>query len=316
MPIYNSRQLLDPSYITNQMKNQTQSEKDTWTALAGIGKDVADWYKENKLKKEWKDTTDQLLSNEEFSNDPTYKALVYQANKNRDLSPVTNYIQGIRQQKANEKLAGMNAEQEKLKGVYDAQTIYNNAAKAFDYAKAKGDVDGMNNAAAEAERASRQSKWYGGPEFDKLGQSKQTESTVEVVTESPVEDPAMIAQKETERKSKIDEFNTRIGTLKQKQPGKKAKRNEIIAFNTEIDKLVKDAEAAGIELGELDNLPALQTVPPSEEEIAVAKQKDRSKAEEFANEQMNDYTETGLWSNPVETKYFKVYQGKITEKKK
>lgn len=316
MPIYNSRQLLDPSYITNQMKNQTQSEKDTWAALAGIGKDVADWYKENKLKKEWKDTTDKLLANDEFSNDPTYKALVYQANKNRDLSPVTNYVQGIRQQKANEKLAGMNAEQEKLKGVYDAQTIYNNAAKAFDYAKAKGDVDGMNNAAAEAERASRQSKWYGGPEFDKLGQSKQTESTVEVVTETPVEDPSMIAQKETERKSKIDEFNTRIGTLKQKQPGKKAKRNEIIAFNTEIDKLVKDAEAAGIELGELDNLPALQTVPPSEEEIAAAKQKDRSKAEEIANEQMNDYTETGLWSNPVETKYFKIYQGKITEKKK
>ena len=316
MPIYTSRQLLDPSYITNQMKNQTQSEKDTWAALAGIGKDVADWYKENKLKKEWKDTTDQLLANEEFSNDPTYKALVYQANKNRDLSPVTNYVQGIRQQKSNEKLAGMNAEQEKLKGVYDAQTIYNNATKAFDYAKAKGDVDGMNNAAAEAERASRQSKWYGGPEFDKLGQSKEAEGTVEVVTETPVEDPAMIAQKETERKNKIDEFNTRIGTLKQKQPGKKAKRNEIVAFNAEIDKLVKDADAAGIELGELDNLPALQTVPPSEEEIAAAKQKDRSKAEEIANEQLNDYTETGLWSNPVETKYFKVYQGKITEKKK
>lgn len=318
MPIYTSRQLLDPSYITNQMKNQAQSEKDTWNALASIGKDVSDWYKENKLKKEWKDTTDQLLSNEEFSNDPTYKALVYQANKNRDLSPVTNYVQGIRQQKSTEKMANMNAEQEKLKGVYDAQTSFNQAKDAYNYSRAKGDTEGMNNALDSMKRANRQSTWYGGPEFElPTTQSETTTTQSETsIVESPVEDPAMIAQKETERKSKIDEFNTRIGTLKQKQPGKKAKRNEIIAFNTEIDKLVKDAEAAGIELGELDNLPALQTVPPSEEEIAVAKQKDRSKAEEIANEQINDYTETGLWSNPVETKYFKVYKGKITEKKK
>lgn len=314
MPIYTSRQLLDPTYITNQMKNQAQSEKDTWTALAGIGKDVADWYKENKLKKEWKDTTDQLLANEEFSNDPTYKALVYQANKSRDLSPVTNYVQGIRQQKSTEKMANMNAEQEKLKGVYEAQTSFNQAKDAYNYSKAKGDTEGMNNALDSMKRANRQSTWYGGPEFELP--TSQSETTTTQSETSIVETPEQIAAKEKERTDLIAGFNTRIGTLKQKQPGKKAKRNEIIAFNTEIDKLVKDAEAAGIELGELDNLPSLQTVPPSEEEIAVAKQKDRSKAEEIANEQMNDYTETGLWSNPVETKYFKVYQGKITEKKK
>lgn len=314
MPIYTSRQLLDPSYITNQMKNQAQSEKDTWNALAGIGKDVADWYKENRKERDWYNIQQDLLKNEEFKDDNNYKALVYQAAKNRDMSPVTNYVNTVRQQKSTEKMANMNAEQEKLKGVYDAQTSFNQAKDAYNYSRAKGDTEGMNNALDSMKRANRQSTWYGGPEFELP--TTQSESTVEVVTESPVEDPAMIAQKETERKSKIDEFNTRIGTLKQKQPGKKAKRNEIIAFNTEIDKLVKDAEAAGIELGELDNLPALQTVPPSEEEIAVAKQKDRSKAEEIANEQMNDYTETGLWSNPVETKYFKVYQGKIREKKK
>lgn len=314
MPIYTSRQLLDPSYITNQMKNQEQSEKDTWNALASIGKDVADWYKENRKERDWYNIQQDLLKNEEFKDDNNYKALVYQAAKNRDMSPVTNYVNTVRQQKSTEKMANMNAEQEKLKGIYDAQTSFNQAKDAYNYSRAKGDTEGMNNALDSMKRANRQSTWYGGPEFELP--IPQSESTVEVVTESPVEDPAMIAQKETERKSKIDEFNTRIGTLKQKQPGKKAKRNEIIAFNTEIDKLVKDAEAAGIELGELDNLPALQTVPPSEEEIAVVKQKDRSKAEEIANEQINDYTETGLWSNPVETKYFKVYQGKITEKKK
>ena len=303
MPIYNSRQLLDPSYITNQMKNQTQSEKDTWTALAGIGKDVADWYKENKLKKEWKDTTDQLLANEEFSNDPTYKALVYQANKNRDLSPVTNYIQGIRQQKANEKLAGMNAEQEKLKGVYDAQTIYNNAAKAFDYAKAKGDVDGMNSAAAEAERASRQSKWYGGPEFDKLGQSKETESTVEVVTETPEQ----IAAKEKERTDLIDGFETKLKTLNDKQPKKGATRADIIVWNKEVDDYMKELAAAGLTTGDLKGSVSLMEVPPTKEELEKKKQERLNKliqAEstkvQKVNETIDKYKSVG---KPVPSKF-------------
>lgn len=303
MPIYTSRQLLDPSYITNQMKNQTQSEKDTWAALAGIGKDVADWYKENKLKKEWKDTTDQLLANEEFSNDPTYKALVYQANKNRDLSPVTNYVQGIRQQKANEKLAGMNAEQEKLKGVYDAQTIYNNAAKAYDYAKAKGDVDGMNNAAAEAERASRQSQWYGGPEFDKLGQSKQTESTVEVVTETPEQ----IAAKEKERTDLIAKFETKLKTLNDKQPKKGATRADIIAWNKEIDDYMKELATAGLTTGDLKGSVSLMEVPPTKEEVEKRKKERLNKliqAEstkvQKVNETIDKYKSVG---KPVPSKF-------------
>lgn len=273
------------------MNNQTQSEKDTWAALAGIGKDVADWYKENKLKKEWKDTTDQLLANEEFSNDPTYKALVYQANKNRDLSPVTTYVQGIRQQKANEKLAGMNAEQEKLKGVYDAQTIYNNAAKAFDYAKAKGDVDGMNSAAAEAERASRQSKWYGGPEFDKLGQSKQAESAESA--ESTVEEsPEQIAAKDKERADLIADFETKLKTLNDKQPKKGANRADIIAWNKEVDDYMKELSAAGLTTGDLKGSVSLMKVPLTEEEVEKRKKERLNKLIQAESTKVQKVNET------------------------
>lgn len=267
MPIYTSRQLLDPTYITNQMKNQTQSEKDTWAALAGIGKDVADWYKENKLKKEWKDTTDQLLANDEFSNDPTYKALVYQANKNRDLSPVTNYVQGIRQQKSTEKMANMNAEQEKLKGVYDAQTSFNQAKDAYNYSKAKGDTEGMNNALDSMKRANRQSTWYGGPEFELPTTQSETMTQSET---SIVETPEQIAAKEKERTDLIAGFETKLKTLNDKQPKKGATRADIIAWNKEVEDYMKELEAAGLTTGDLKGSVSLMEVPPSKEEITNA----------------------------------------------
>ena len=307
MAIYNSRQILDPSYIVNQMKNQTQSERDTWNALASVGKDVVDWYKENKLKKEWKDTTDELLNNTEFKDDPTYKALVYQANKNRDISPVTNYVNTVRQQKETAKIAGMNAEQEKLKGVYDAQTNFDLAKKAYDYAKAKGDVEGMNNALDAMDRANRQSNWYGGPSFTI---QTETETETEIPVESPKAEPTPeeMAAANKERTDKIASFNTRIATIKQKQPGKKAKREDIIAFNESIDTLVKEIEASGLELGDVDKIPELLTVP-------VSKVEDRKKAEEIAKQQLDNYTETGVWDNAEFTTYYKIYQGAIKEKK-
>lgn len=304
MPIYTSRQLLDPSYITNQMNNQAQSEKDTWNALASIGKDVADWYKENKLKKEWKDTTDQLLSNEEFSNDPTYKALVYQANKNRDLSPVTNYVQGVRQQKSTEKMANMNAEQEKLKGVYDAQTSFNLAKDAYNYSRAKGDTEGMNNALDSMKRANRQSTWYGGPEFELPTTQSETMTQSET---SIVETPEQIAAKEKERTDLIAGFETKLKTLNDKQPKKGATRADIIAWNKEVEDYMKELDAAGLTTGDLKGSVSLMEVPPSKEEIEKRKKERLNKliqAESIkvqkVNETIDKYKSVG---KPVPSKF-------------
>lgn len=289
MPIYTSRQLLDPTYITNQMKNQAQSEKDTWNALASIGKDVSDWYKENRKERDWYNIQQDLLKNEEFKDDNNYKALVYQAAKNRDMSPVTNYVNTIRQQKSTEKMAQMNAEQEKLKGVYDAQTSFNQAKDAYNYSKAKGDVEGMNNALDSMKRANRQSTWYGGPEFELPTSQFEITSQSDI---SIVETPEQIAAKEKERTDKITEFETKLKTLNDKQPKKGATRADIIAWNKEVNDYMKELESAGLTTGDLKGSVSLMEVPPSREEIEKRKKERLNKLIEAESTKVQKVNET------------------------
>lgn len=283
MPIYTSRQLLDPSYITNQMKNQTQSEKDTWNALASIGKDVSDWYKENRKERDWNNIQQDLLKNEEFKDDNNYKALVYQAVKNRDMSPVTNYVNTIRQQKSTEKMAQMNAEQEKLKGVYDAQTSFNQAKDTYNYSKAKGDTEGMNNALDSMKRANRQSTWYGGPEFELPSSQSET---------SNVETPEQIAAKEKERADLIAGFETKLKTLNDKQPKKGATRADIIAWNKEVEDYMKELDAAGLTTGDLKGSVSLMEVPPSKEEVEKRKKERLNKLIQAESTKVSKVNET------------------------
>lgn len=288
MPIYTSRQLLDPSYITNQMNNKAQSEKDTWTALASIGKDIADWYKDNRNERDWYNIQQDLLDNEEFKDDNNYKALVYQAAKNRDMSPVTNYVNSIRQQNATEKIAQMNAEQEKLKGVYDAQTSFNTAKDAYNYSKAKGDTEGMNNAIDAMKRANRQSTWYGGPEFELPTVQSETHQT----DNASAETPEKIAAKAKERADLIAGFETKLKTLNDKQPKKGASRNDVIAWNKEVENYMKELEEAGLTTGDLKGSVSTIEVPLTEEELAKRKKERLNKLIQAESTKVSKINET------------------------
>lgn len=163
--IYTSRQLLDPSYISNYRNAEQKNYWNRINSLGEAGEQISNIIKErSKRQKEQLDLDDRQKLIEEMSttedfNNPQFRAALYSFKKTGDRSGIDNYYQTKALNQAREAEA-QKAKEEKIRELNNLEDAiatsedWNTTAalyeKAIQKANELGDIERMNRLKEEA----------------------------------------------------------------------------------------------------------------------------------------------------------------------
>lgn len=173
--IYTSRQLLDPSYISNYRNAEEQNYWNRINSLGEAAEQISNIRKERKERQkeqldlaERQKLIDEMSSSEDFNN-PQFRAALYSFQKTGDRSGIDNYYQtkALNKARESEEQKAKEVKIRELNNIEDAIATsedWNTAAalyeKAIQKANELGDIERMNRLKEEAAAvANREELW-------------------------------------------------------------------------------------------------------------------------------------------------------------